>query len=368
MDDLDGFTALALAPGIGPARLRTLLDACGTPDGAFSAPFAFLCSLPGFSRATASAVRAASRADAARLLERTAALGGSVLTTFDARFPAALREIPAAPMLLFTAGDLSLLERPAVAIVGSRDHSAYGATVCRLVAARAADAGLVVVSGMARGLDAAAHAAALDAGGASAGVLGNGLGVVYPSANRALYDRMKAGGLLLTEFGPGERPNAGSFPRRNRLISGLARVTVVIEAAAGSGTLITVDSALQQGREVMAVPGAITSRVSVGTNRLLREGATPLLEPDDLLAFYPEISAPPARARPAAVPDPSTEPLPADLSDDERSVASLIGGDALQLDDLALRSDRPVSALLAVLSSLEVRGVVRQEPGQVFRR
>ena len=368
MDDLAGFAALALAPGIGPARLRTLLEACGTPDGAFSAPFAFLCALPGFSRAAATAVRSASRADAARLLERTAALGGSALTAFDERFPASLREIPHAPMLLFTAGDLGLLARPAAAIVGSRDHSAYGATVCRLVASRAAEAGLLVVSGMARGLDATAHAAALDAGGASAGVLGNGLGVVYPAANRALYDRMRTGGVLLTEFGPGERPNAGSFPRRNRLISGLARVTVVIEAAAGSGTMITVDSALAQGREVMAVPVAITSRVSVGTNRLLRDGATPLLDPDDLLALFPEVAPPPPRPRPALGAEPSTEPLPADLTDDERAVASLIGGDALQLDDLAVRSARPVASLLAVLSSLEVRGVVRQEPGQGFRR
>ena len=129
---------------------------------------------------------------------------------------------------------------------------------------------------------------ALSVGGRSIGVLGNGLGVVYPAANRELYDRMRRHGLLVTEFPPGERPHAGSFPRRNRLISGLARVTIVVEAAAGSGTLITVDSALAQGREVMAVPGAITSPVSVGTNRLIRDGATPLLEPDDLLAVYPD--------------------------------------------------------------------------------
>jgi DNA processing protein len=171
--------------------------------------------------------------------------------------------------------------------------------------------------------------------------------------------------LLVTEFPPGERPHAGSFPRRNRLISGLARVTVVVEAAAGSGTLITVDSALAQGREVMAVPGAITSAVSVGTNRLIRDGATPLLEADDLLAFYPD-AVPIPLASGAGI-ECAVPPLPADLTDDERAIAILLA-EPLHLDDLAGRAARPVSAVLAALSALEVRGVVRQEPGQLFRR
>jgi DNA processing protein len=365
MDDLAGYVALALAPNIGPARLRTLLDACGSPDGAFSAPFAFLCSLPGFSRAAATGVRAVRRTDGDLALRRTAAAGGRLLAPHAPDFPAALREIPDPPALLFVSGDPALLERPAVAIVGSRDHSPYGAAVCRMAAQRAAQAGIVVVSGMARGLDALAHHAALDVGGTSIGVLGNGLGVIYPAANRALYDRMGQRGLLVTEFAPGERPHAGSFPRRNRLISGLARVTVVIEAAAGSGTLITVDSALAQGREVMAVPGAITSAVSVGTNRLIRDGATPLLELDDLLAFYPD--AEPIAVSPRSAIEPDAPPLPDDLSEDERALATLLA-EPLQLDELAGRARRPVGSVLATLSALEVRGVVRQEPGQVFRR
>jgi DNA processing protein len=178
MDDLAGYVALALAPNIGPARLRTLLDACGTPDGACSAPFAFLCSLPGFSRAAATGVRTVRRADGELVLRRTAALGGQILLPGAPAFPAALCEIPDAPALLFVCGDPALLERPAVAIVGSRDHSPYGAAVARSVSRRAARAGIVVVSGMARGLDAAAHHAALDAGGGTIGVLGNGLGTV----------------------------------------------------------------------------------------------------------------------------------------------------------------------------------------------
>jgi DNA processing protein len=366
MDDLAGYIALALAPGVGPVRLRALLATFGSPDGALSAPSARLGTVRGFSSDAIAGVRQARRADGEAVLSRVDAAGGSVLTAYDENFPVALLEIPEAPALLFLSGDRSLLQRPAVAIVGSRDHSAYGSTVCRLVAARAAEAGIVVVSGMARGLDAVAHEAALEVGGASIGVLGNGLGIVYPAANRALYERMRAHGLLLTEFGPGERPNAGSFPRRNRLISGLARVTVVIEAAAGSGTMITVGAALDQGKDVMAVPGAITSAVSVGTNRLIRDGASPLLEPDDLLAYYPEARL--TRAARTIAGATAAAPLPADLTPDERSIAELIGGHPLHLDDLAARSARPMAAVLATLSALEVRGVVHQEPGRNFRR
>ena len=164
------------------------------------------------------------------------------------------------------------------------------------LAGAVAQAGVVIVSGMARGLDAVAHTAALDAGGATIGVLGNGLGVIYPAANRALYERVASDGLLVTEFPPGERPNVGSFPRRNRLISGLSRVTVVVEAAVGSGALITAGAALDQGREVMAVPGNITSPLSAGSNRLIRDGAAPVLEPADLLQHFPEFVRVPSKA------------------------------------------------------------------------
>ena len=173
--------------------------------------------------------------------------------------------------------------RAAVGIVGSRDHTSYGAEAARLLAAGVASAGAVVVSGMARGIDAIAHAAALDAGGNSVGILGNGFGVIYPAANRVLYERMVARGCLITELPPGERPHAGAFPRRNRLISGLAGVTVVVEAAPTSGALITADCALDQGRVALAVPGPITSPTSIGCNKLIQQGAKPVLTPGDIL-------------------------------------------------------------------------------------
>jgi DNA processing protein len=358
------YLALTQVPGMGPARLQTLLDACHTPLGAHSAPFAFLCTIPGIGRAGATAIKETPLNTGQQLVDAAERIGARILVPEDADFPGQLRSIADPPPVLFAIGNLALVERQALAVVGSRDHSAYGEAVARAVAAQAVRAGLVVVSGMARGLDAVAHSAALDAGGTTIGVLGNGLGVIYPAANRALYERVVTGGLLLSEFPPGERPHAGSFPRRNRLISGLARVTLVVEAAVGSGALITAGTALDQGREVMAVPGPITSALSTGCNRLLRDGATPYLEVADLAQLYPELSFP---AEEAAAPE-GPKRLPETLSKAERGVAELLGGEAVHLDTLVERVGRPVGELLAVLCGLELQGVVEQTPGRMFRR
>jgi DNA processing protein len=359
------YVALALTPGIGPSRIQAILEVCHTAIGAFSAPFALLRTIPGVSAAAASAIAAGSVAAGVRVLEETGRIGGRALIPDDPQYPALLRVVPDAPPVLFALGNLTLLESPAVAIVGSRNHSPYGGEVARALAWGAAASGLVVVSGMARGLDAVAHAAALDAGGGTIGVLGNGLGVIYPSANRELYRRVAAGGLLLSEFPPGERPTAGSFPRRNRLISGLARVTVVIEAAEGSGALITAGTGLDQGREVMVVPGNITTPQSVGANRLIRDGAAPLLGLEDLLVHYPEAIR--TSPYPGALPTPPRA-LPEGIGEGGRAIADLIGPIPIQLDDLAGRSGRPPQELLAELCALEIAGVVAQGPGRMFRR
>ena len=359
------YVALALTSGIGPSRLQAILEVCHTATGAFSAPFALLRSIPGVSAAAASAIAGGSVAAGVRALEETERVGGRALIPDDPEYPALLRVIPDAPPVLFALGNLGWLDSPAVAMVGSRDHSSYGCEVARALAWGAAASGLVVVSGMARGLDAVAHAAALDAGGGTIGVLGNGLGVIYPSANRELYQRVAAGGLLLSEFPPGERPTAGSFPRRNRLISGLARVTVVIEAAEGSGALITAGTGLDQGREVMAVPGNITIPQSVGANRLIRDGAAPLLGLEDLLVHYPEAVS--TAACPGGLPTPP-KAWPDGIGPAAQAVADLLGAIPVQLDDLAGRSGRSPQELLVELCALEIAGVVEQGPGRMFRR
>lgn len=359
------YLTLTQVPGMGATRLKTLLTAFPTPLGAHSAPFEFLRTLPGFSCAIATALQATRLEVGRKMAEEADRLGAGILIPEDEKYPALLRHIADPPPVLFTLGDQALFLRPAVAIVGSRDHSNYGAVVCRSIAGAAAGAGVTVVSGMARGLDAVAQTAALDAGGTTIGVLGNGLGVIYPAANRTLYERVARDGLLVSEFPPGERPSAGSFPRRNRLISGLSRVTVVIEAAAGSGALITAGTALDQGREVMAVPGNITSAVSVGTNRLIRDGAAPVLEPADLLEHFAELSG--ARPARAAFPQAARE-LPETLSAEERELAGLISQDPVHPDELATRFNRPIGEVLGLLCGLEIAGVVEQRPGRVFRR
>ena len=215
---------------------------------------------------------------------------------------------------------------------------------------------------MARGLDAVAHQAALDAGGTTAGVLGNGFGVVYPAANRELYDRVVAQGCLVTELPPGERPRVSTFPRRNRIIAGLAGVTVVVEAAPGSGALITADCALDQGRSVLAVPGPITSPTSLGCNKLIQQGAKPALTPADVLEELglTPVSGETARGveRPPA--------WPADLSEFERSLCETLGAAPAHVDTLVRATGLDSGNVLAALTGLELRGVVAQKPGMMF--
>jgi DNA processing protein len=348
------YVTLALVPGIGRARLGRLLAHFHTPAAVLDATVDELAAIRGMSRAAATAVASTSLESGARAVARAEEIGGTVLTPEAPDFPATLRTIPESPLLLFVQGDVRLLQTAAVAIVGSRHHSRYGAEAARHFATGLARAGLVVVSGMARGLDAVAHHAALDADGGTIGVLGNGLGVVYPAANRALYDRVRERGCLLTEFPPGERPSAGSFPRRNRLISGLARVVLVIEAREKSGALITVDCALTQGRDVLAVPGAITSPTSVGCNRLIQQGAKPALAVDDVLEEYGIVARPPEDA--------------AALGDRDRAVLAALDRGLQLADEVAVALEWPVADALAVLTELELRGIVASEEGGTFRR
>jgi DNA processing protein len=350
------YVALSLVPGIGRVRMEALLARFGTAEAALAAARDDLRDVPGITPAAITAIHAADRGAAERLLRRTAELGGVALAPDDPRFPRALRAIPDPPVLLFAAGRLDLAERPAVAIVGSRTHTRYGADACRYLAGGCARAGLVVVSGMARGIDALAHGAALDAAGGTIGVLGNGFGVIYPSANRALYERMGKDGLLVTEFPPGERPNAGSFPRRNRLISGLARATLVIEAREKSGALITVDAALAQGRDVLAVPGPITSPCSVGCNRLIQSGAKLVIGVRDVLEEYG-----------IALDQPVTDP-PANLTATERRIWEALADEERHVDELAEKLDLAPGSLLAALTDLELRGIVHRAPGSSYGR
>jgi len=360
-DEVAAYLALAQIPGIGASRLRALIAAFGSARGAIQAPHGAIAALHGFSKAAATAIRGAGATRGAEVLDQLAKLGAVVLLPEDAAFPPLLREIPEAPAHLYAWGDVALLARPAVAMVGSRNHTSYGAEAARILAAGVAPAA-VVVSGMARGIDAIAHASALDAGGASVGVLGNGFGVVYPAANRALYERMIARGCLVTELPPGERPHAHTFPRRNRLVSGLAAATVVVEAAVGSGALITADAALDQGRAVLAVPGPITSPTSVGCNKLIQQGAKPALCAGDILEELGLGGLTPGQC-PGA---PGERIPPEDLSPLQRTLWDALAAESCHIDALAGSAKAPTADVLTALTELELRGVVRQDPGMRF--
>jgi DNA processing protein len=363
-DELSAYLSLAQIPGIGAARLRTLVAAFGSAGGALVAPHGAIAALPGFGPAAGAAVRSAGHRAGAAILTELDRLGATVLLPGDAGYPPLLREIAEPPAALYVWGNASLLARPAAAIVGSRNHTPYGAEATRLLAAGVARAA-VVVSGMARGLDAVAHQAALDAGGDTIGVLGNGFGVIYPAANRPLYERVAAAGCLLTELPPGERPRVSTFPRRNRIIAGLAGVTVVVEAAAGSGALITADCALDQGRSVLAVPGPITSPTSAGCNKLIQQGAKPALCVADVLEEL-GLSVAQAAIDEGRAPHPERRPSPADLNPLQRTLWDAIAAKAAHVDSLVSGSGQDVGTVLTALTELELRGLVVQRPGMIF--
>ena len=355
---------LAGVQGIGSQRLRTLVATFGSAQATLDAPQSKLATIFGIGPAAATAIKAASLDDGRRVLDALTQLGARVLLAGDPDFPASLAEIPDAPAVLYAWGDITLLSRPCVAFVGSRDHTTYGAEAARILAAAVA-ARAVVVSGMARGIDGIAHAAALDAGGRSIGVLGNGFGVVYPAANRELYQRMVRHGLLITEHPPGERPHEGSFSRRNRLISGLSRAVVVVEAAVGSGALVTANIGLEQGREILAVPGPITSPTSVGCNKLIQQGAKPVLCAADILE---EIGLPSTGLREigVALSTPAPRVPPVDLTGLQLTLWSRMTTEPQHVDALVAATQTGAANVLGALTELELRGLVRQGPGMIF--
>lgn len=351
--------ALATIPGIGARRIAQLTSHFGSATNVLESSESELTEIEGFTSRSARAIRNARPSNARELIARAEQLGQRVLVPSDPGYPAALRTIPDPPPLLFARGDLGLPLLRCVAIVGSRKHTRYGGDVAAELGAVAARAGMVVVSGMALGLDAVAQSAALEAGGSTIGVLGTGVDQVYPRENRKLFERVLATGLLLSENPPEDRGHPGAFPRRNRLISGLATALVVVEAAEDSGTLITVNCALEQGREVLAVPGPITSPTSRGTNRLIRDGATPILEPADLpLALG-------ISGRQASV---EASPFPINLSADETRVLSALSSEPQHVDEIAATSGMPIGQLLGTLLGLELGGLAEQLPGASFRR
>jgi DNA processing protein len=258
------------------------------------------------------------------------------------------------PPILYSAGSMALLDKPVVAIVGTRRATAYGERVARQLGSTYGRAGATVMSGMAVGIDAAAHRGAMEANGATAAVLGTGIDVAYPASHRGLHARIARDGLLLSEFQPGDKASAGSFPRRNRIIAALAKLTIVVEAPERSGALITADHALSLGRTVAAVPGALDSPQSAGSNALLRDGASFIGSMAEALSLAGLESQPTLR-----------EP---ELDPDQRAVWHALGAGALALEALASRASLPARRAMVAITTLELAGLVECELTGVVRR
>jgi DNA processing protein len=379
---LEPLLRLAVVPGVGPARLHALLRRFGSAERTLAANPSEIRALPGFGPELVRRVYGArepaglERARRAMaLLERHHAVA---LTPDDLDYPDAFRQLADPPFLVFAAGDLALLRSACVAIVGTRRPSAYGRSAAAGLSRGLAEAGYAVVSGMASGIDAVAHEAALAAGGGTIGVLGHGVERVYPAENRALFREVRERGLLVTEYAPGEEPKAGNFPRRNRLVAALARGVVVVEMALRSGARHTVDAALELGREVFAVPGPIGSEVSEGTNQLIKQGAAVVTSVRDVVEVLEGVGAtapirnPPERvdtARRGAAGDPTRAvPLPRDLPPDATRLIGVLGDDPRHIDDVAAAATMSSGEALATLLHLELMGLVESLPGKLFRR
>jgi DNA processing protein len=356
-------------PGVGPNRLRSLLTSYGTASRLSSASQAALCRIEGIEEKTAASISAFFRSgaarDAARFADdqqaRTERARAQAVTLWDPAYPSSLRNIYDPPPLLFVRGSLCAGDSQSVAIVGTRRPSPYGLLMAERFAASLSALGLPVVSGLARGIDSAAHAASVRSGNRTLAVIGSGIDIIYPSENKGLAERIASCGAVITELPFGSKPDAANFPRRNRIVAGMSLATLVIETPPGGGAMITAGIALEQGREVFAVPSAVSSLSPSGTNLLIKEGKAKLTESvDDILVeIAPRLSTPPERT--PRRPDP-------DITLFERSILDALGDEPLHIDALAAGAHMSAADALVHLLSLEFKGVVRQIPGKRFLR
>jgi DNA processing protein len=352
----DLMIAYSLLPFLTPNRTRLLRESFDSLADARRASHHALRDLMTIDRTQAALVKNPLTPENRSRIE---ALRESVITLADDDYPLLLRHIPDPPLVLHVLGRRELLGMPALAVVGSRKASPYAVNVTRhLVAPLASQAGLVIVSGLAEGVDATAHAAALDAGGTTIAVLGTGIDRIYPRQHRQLFSRIVRHGVVISEFPPGTPPLKMNFPMRNRVISGLASGTVIVEATGKSGSLITARTALEQGRDVFAVPGSIFSPGSEGTHRLIQSGAKLVHDANDILE---ELKSPVRIATEQGAGQPPPEPL-------RDVLEALTREEGTSIDAMATRSRRSITAICDALLQLELGGWVRALPGARYVR
>ncbi len=354
---------------------QALFQALLSPEAILEASPEKLREVPGLHPATFQAlISVRDDPSAADELASVEASGVRLLSFEDAEYPGNLREIPDPPPVLFVHGRIVPEDERAIAVIGSRKASAYGVSVCGRVVRALVDHGFSIVSGMAKGVDAAAHWAALEHDGRTLAVLGTGVDVVYPKANKQIFEKIFDRGALLSEFLPGTEPFAKNFPRRNRIISGMALGVLVVEAAERSGTMITVRTALEQGREVFAVPGDVRSPMSRGTHRLIKEGAKLVEGIEDILEEFPFqgeggfFLKPGVCPRDAVPPGSPDQAARGDGAGERETLIGHMSDEGTCVDVLIERTGWPSEKLATLLTELELLGRVRRLPGSRYLR
>ena len=361
MNTREAYIGLNMIPNLGPVRIRSLVDQFGSPEAVFSVSGDELQSVKGIGGRLAEIIaeqRARVRVD--RELDGVKAMGARIVTWVDEDYPDPLRSIYDPPVVLYVLGTLEKKDRHALALVGSRRCTHYGLRVADRLSYQLAKVGYTVVSGLARGIDTASHQGALKGGGRTLAVLGGALDRLYPEENRKLADQIAEQGAVISEFPLGREPDKTTFPYRNRIVSGLSLGVIVVESPLKSGSLITADVALEQGRQVFAVPGRIDEPSSQGCHRLIRQGAKLVESVDDVLEEFDQLipaeasrSIQEAKKRPDVV-----------LSSDEVRVVQALGGGALDLDTLARTCGMTSVSLSGLMLGLEMKRVIRTLPGR----
>ncbi|MBN2258463.1 MAG: DNA-processing protein DprA [Anaerolineaceae bacterium] len=345
-----------LVKGIGAVRLQALLDHFGELSTAWQAPVCELEQAGLSPKIIQNLLQVRRQVDLSRILSEIERKGIQILTWLDALYPQRLKEIDQPPPVLYLKGSYELEDAWAVAVVGTRHITSYGRQVAAEIGNFLGSHGITVISGLARGVDAVAHTAALDAGGRSLAILGSGVDRIYPPENRQLAERLCQAGGLISDYAPGTPPDSANFPPRNRIISGLSLATVVIEAGLESGALITATFAAEQGREVFAVPGNVNAPQSAGANRLIQDGARPLLAAHEILSAL-ELTCIEEKIE-------TRRSLPSDPT--ESRIINEMGFEAVHADELSTRLEIPIETVSATLTMMELKGLVRQVGGMSY--
>lgn len=353
---------LNLIPELTPRRMAILLDRFASPQAIWEAPAEALAALPGFAKVAEKIASSRCEGAVKRELAKAERVGIQIITLLDPEYPPLLREIEAPPPVLYVKGQERIDTTRTIAIVGTRRSSHYGRAVAERLAEDLGRRGLIVVSGLAVGIDAAAHRGALKAGAQTVAVLGSGFFHSYPAGNRPLADQISESGTLVSEFPLDTRPAKWTFPQRNRVLSGLSRGVVVVEAPEKSGALITARLALEQGREVFAVPGNITSTASEGTNCLIKDGAKLVEAAEDILSEFPDLAVV-ERIEPT-----QTSESSAALTEAQQRVYDLIGLEAVHIDDIIARGELSPTEASHILLVLQMESLIQEVEGRRYIR